>query len=172
MEKLTPMYSIGDMVVHLNYGVGQIDGIEHRTVNEDKVECFKVKTTNGTYWFPTDSLDNPRIHPLASLELVKKAIEILQSAPGDLENDPIEWEERIDDVLNDGGLLAISSLVRDLSALKAQKKINRMHDQTLSNLTDRLLIEWAASLKVSTKSIIPRLRAYLKKSKSYLHSAA
>ena len=58
-------------------------------------------------------------------------------------------------------LLAISILVRDLAALKTKKKLNRIEDQALNNLENRLLREWAASLEVDAKSIRPKLRAYL-----------
>ena len=171
MAKFTPMYSLGDMVVHRYYGIGQIDGIECRPLNGVKVECFKVKTENGIYWFPTDSLENPRVPPVASQELIQEAIEILQSAPRGLENDPLQWKERIDDVQTAGDFLAISSLVRDLAALKTKKKLNRTQDQALNNLEDRLLREWAASLEVDAKSIRPRLQAYLQESNTYFQNA-
>ena len=172
MAKFTPMYSLGDMVVHRYYGVGQIYGIECKPLNGIEVECFKVKTENGIYWFPTDSLDNPRVHPVASQELIQRAIEILRSAPQSLENDPLQWKERIDDVQTDGDFLAISSLVRDLAALKTKKKLNQTQDQALNNLEDRLLREWSASLEVDAKSIQPMLQAYLQESNAYIQNAA
>lgn len=172
MENFTPMYSLGDMVVHRYYGVGQIDGIESKPLNGIEVECFKVITENGIYWFPTDSLDNPRVHPVASPELIQRAIEILRSAPHGLENDPLQWKERIDAVQTDGDFLAISSLVRDLTALKTKKKLNQTQDQALNNLEDRLLREWAASLEVDAKSIRPMLEAYLQESNTYIQNAA
>lgn len=172
MVKITPMYSLGDMVVHRYYGVGQIEGIERKPLNGIEVECFKVKTENGIYWFPTDSLDNPRVHPVASQELIQRAIEILRSAPQSLENDPLQWKERIDAVQTDGDFLAISSLVRDLTALKTKKKLNQTQDQALNNLEERLLREWAASLEVDAISIRPMLEAYLQESNTYIQDPA
>ena len=172
MVKFTPMYSLGDMIIHRAYGVGQIDDIECRPLDGVEVECFKVKTENAIYWFPTDSVANPRLHPVASQELIQRVIEILQSAPHGLDNDTYQWKERIDDVQNDGDLLAISSLVRDLAAMKTKKKLNRIEDQALNNLEDRLLREWAASLEVDAKSIRPRLRAYLQESNTDSKKAA
>jgi len=160
------------MVVHHYYGVGQIDAIECKPLNGVEVECFKVKIENGAYWFPTDSLDNSRIHPVASQELIQRAIEILQSVPHGLDNDPIQWKERIDDVLTDGDFLAISSLIRDLTALNTKKKLNRTQDQALNSLKDRLLMEWAASLEVDVKSIRPKLRDYLQESNTYFQNTA
>jgi RNA polymerase-interacting CarD/CdnL/TRCF family regulator len=172
MAKFTSIYSLGDMVVHRYYGIGQIDGIERRRLNGVEVECFKVKTENGDYWFPTASSDNPRVHPVASQELVQRAIEILRSEPHGFENNPLQWKERIDVVQTDGDFLAISSLVRDLAALKAKKKLNRTQDQALTNLEGRLLREWAASLQVDAKSIRPRLHAYLQESYTFFQNAS
>jgi RNA polymerase-interacting CarD/CdnL/TRCF family regulator len=172
MTKFTLKYSLGDRVIHHNYGVGRIDGIERKQLQGTKVECFKVKTKNGVYWFPTDSVDNPRIHPVASQELLQKAIEILRSAPHGFEDDPIEWKERIDEVKTDGDFLAVSSLVRDLAALKTKKKLTLTQTQALKILEDRLLREWAASLDVDAKSIRPRLRAYLRESNTSFQNAA
>jgi RNA polymerase-interacting CarD/CdnL/TRCF family regulator len=101
---------------------------------------------------------------VASEELVQRAIEILRSAPEDLENDPVQWEERIDNVKTDGDFLAVSSLVRDLAALKTKKQLNSIQAQALKNLKDRLIREWAASLDVNAITIRPKLNAYLRES--------
>lgn len=172
MVKLTPKYSIGDRIIHRYYGVGQIDGIERKHLNGVEVECFKVKTKNGFYWFPIDTVDNPRVNPVASQELVQRAIEILRDAPHGLENDSVKWKERIDEVKSGGDFLAVSSLVRDLAALKTQKKLDPKQAQALKNLENRLIREWAASLDVDAKSIRPRLRAYLRESNTHFQNAA
>ena len=134
MTKFSPTYSLGDMVVHRNYGVGQIEDIECKPLNGIEVECFKVSTENGIYWFPTDSLDNPRVHAVASQDIIQKATEILRGAPHDLDIEPLQWKERIDDVQTGGDFLAISRLIRDLAALKTKKKLNQTHDKALNNL--------------------------------------
>jgi len=172
MKEFTPIYSLGDMVVHRYYGVGQIEGIELKPLNGVEVECFKVKTENGIYWFPTNTLDNPRVHPVASQELIQRAIKILRSAPQSVENDPHRWKERIDDVQTAGDILAISNLLRDLAAMKTQKKLNQTQDQALNNLEDRFLREWSASSGDDVKSIRPLLKTYLQESFDNIQSVA
>jgi RNA polymerase-interacting CarD/CdnL/TRCF family regulator len=164
MKDLTPKYSLGDMVVHRYYGVGQIEGIELKPLNGVEAECFKVKTENGIYWFPTNTLENPRVHPVASQELIQRAIKILRSAPQILDNDPNRWKERIDDVQTAGDILAISILLRDLAAMKTQKKLNQTQDQAFTNLEDRFLREWSASSGDDVNSIRPLLKTYLQES--------
>lgn len=172
MAKLTPKYALGDRIIHHYYGVGQINGVEPKHLNGVEVECFIVKTKNGVYWFPTDTVDNPRVNLVASKELVQRAIEILRSAPPGLENDPVEWNKRIDEVESGGDFLAVSSLIRDLAALKTKKKLDLKQAQALKNLEDRLIREWAASLEVDAKSVRPKLRAYLRESNTHIQKAA
>ena len=172
MAKVSSKYSIGDRVVHRNYGIGQIDGIENKPINGVQIDCFKVKTENSTYWFSTDSMDNPRVHLVASQELIQEAIEILQSTPHGLENDPIQWKERIDDVWANGDILGICSLIRDLTAFKSKNKLIRTQDQALNTLKDGLLREWSASSKVDVKLIRPKLRAYLQTSSTNFQNTA
>ena len=172
MKEFTPTYSLGDMVIHSYYGVGQIETIEIKPINGIEVECFKVKTENSIYWFPTNTLDNPRVHPVASQDLIQRAINILKSAPQGLENDPHQWKERIDDVQTAGDILAISNLLRDLAAVKTQKKLNQIQDQALNNLEDRFLREWSASSGDDVNSIRPLLKTYLQESFENIPSAA
>jgi len=167
MANSSPKYSLGDKIVHRSYGIGKIDAIERKPLNGIEAECFKVKTENGHYWFPTENLDNPRIHPVASQELIERMIEILRSAPIDLEIDHLQWKEQIDSVQRDGDILDISTLIRDLAVLKITGKLNRTQDQALKNLEKRLLREWAASIGVEVNSIRPRFQTYLKESKAY-----
>ena len=76
MAKQPPSYSIGDMVVHRYYGIGKIESIDNKPFDGVKVDCFKVSTDNCVYWFPKDSLDNPRVHPVASQDMIEEAAEM------------------------------------------------------------------------------------------------
>ena len=160
MSENSPTYSLGDKIVHRSYGVGQIVEIERVPMEGVDVECFRVRTENGSYWFPTEGPENPRIHQLASKERIQEAIEILQAPPKGLENDIHQWNERIAEVVRNGDFLAVSGLVRDLTALKTRKRLNRGQEQALNNLEQRLLAEWAAGIGVEAKSFLPKLRAY------------
>ncbi len=167
MIKSPLQYSIGDMVVHNDYGVGYIDAIETKPINGVGVECFKVATGNGTYWFPTERIDNPRIHAVASHEKIQNAIEILRSAPSDSENDPLQWKERIEAVEEDGSFLETSKLVRDLAAYKAKKNIRHNEVQALKQYEARLLREWAASMNLRIDEIRPTLAKCLQESQAH-----
>ncbi len=166
MNTQNQAYKVGDIVVHNNYGVGTIILIENKPLNGGNIECFKVETKNGSFWFPTAAADNPRIKHVASKDVLQKAKQILSTAPEALETAPEFWKERIEDIRAEGKFLEICTLLRDLTILKTIKKLNRTQEQALNSLEDRLTREWAGSLKMPTNSIRPKIQAYLEKSKS------
>jgi RNA polymerase-interacting CarD/CdnL/TRCF family regulator len=161
MVKISPTYTIGDTVVHRTYGIGKIDDIEIKPLNGIQVECYKVNTENSIYWFPTDSADNPRVHPVASEELIQEAIEILQTPPPELKYDPVQLNERIDDVWVNGDILEVCRLIRDLTVFKTENNLIRSQDKALNNLKEYLVREWAASSRTDKNKIRIKLRAYL-----------
>jgi RNA polymerase-interacting CarD/CdnL/TRCF family regulator len=124
------------------------------------------------YWFPTEGVENPRVHPVATEEVIQIAVENLKSTPHGLDNDIHQWKERIDRVQKAGGFLEITNLVRDLSVLKMVKKLTRTQDQALNNLKARMLKEWAASLEVDKETIQPKLEGCLRESLAIFQSTA
>jgi RNA polymerase-interacting CarD/CdnL/TRCF family regulator len=165
MENILPIYSLGDIVIHRNYGVGKIESIETKTLEGKSIECFKVETENGSFWFPVDTIDNPRINPAASLDLIQKARTILATPPEILETDPATWKDRIDNTRAEGDFLKISAIVRDLSLLKTVQKLNRTQEQALNNFEDRLVREWAGSLQLAVSLMRQEVKENLEKCK-------
>ena len=117
-------YSVGEWVVHSHYGVGQIKKTEVMPFHGEQTECFKVKVKDGAFWFPTEADENPRIRPVASEEIITKVAKNLRRKPGNLDKDKTYWGQRIKEVSPQEDLVTISQLIRDLSAQKAQKRLN------------------------------------------------
>ena len=157
-------YSTGDWVVHLHYGVGQINRIEVKPILGEDTKCFKVKTRDSTYWFPTTDTDNPRIRPVASQDVIKKVIKNLRRKASDLDTDRKHWKEKIDEVQADGDLISISNLVRDLSAQQVLRDLNDTEKKALEQFTERLLREWALIMKEEVEKIRPKFLAYIEES--------
>ncbi len=139
-----PPYTLHDWIVHRNYGVGQVVKIEVMPIHGDPTECYRVKTRDGVYWLPLDSLDTPRVRPVATPERLDQAVQELHDSDQTLDPDRHYWKDRIQKVKQNGDLVAISRLVRDLSLLRTQRRLNQTEETALSTLTERLLREWAA----------------------------
>ncbi len=159
-------FSTHDWVVHLHYGVGQITAIEVKPVDGQDTECYKVKTKNSTYWFPTNEDDNPRIRPVVSNEIIPKVIYHLRRKAGSLDPDRKYWKKKIGEVKSSGDIISISKLTRDLSSIQAIRGLNESERKALEFFKERLLREWASSTHEDVEKIRPLLQEHLKVSKS------
>jgi RNA polymerase-interacting CarD/CdnL/TRCF family regulator len=155
-------YAAGDWVVHSQYGVGQITSIEVRPIQGEDTDCFQVKTNDFTYWFPTNSIDNPRIRPLASQEIIAGVIQNLRSKAEILDTDREFWRNHIEEMQAGGDLLSISTLVRDLYAQKVLRTLNQTEKTALGRFEDRMLGEWALIMGVNVEAIRPTYQGYIK----------
>ena len=157
-------FSVGEWVVHNQYGVGQIQKTEVMPLHGELTECFKVQMKDGAFWFPIDTVENPRIRPVASEEIITKVIKNLRRKPGNLEKDKKYWTQRIKEVPSDADMLTISQLIRDLSAQQALKRLNDSQIRALSNFKEGLLLEWAAITGTDIGEIRPQLNIYMQES--------
>jgi RNA polymerase-interacting CarD/CdnL/TRCF family regulator len=164
MTEIASLYSVGDWVVHYAYGIGRIEKIEKKPINGDPVPCFQVKAQNGAnWWFKKSSVENPRVRPVASPDVLLRAEEELQKPIRDLELDKNIWKNRIDKVNSDGNFIAITQIVRDLTILRTQRKLNQLEKKALSLFKERLLREWSATLDTDIEAVRGKLKHYLQK---------
>jgi RNA polymerase-interacting CarD/CdnL/TRCF family regulator len=159
-------YSIDDWIVHSYYGVGQIQRVETKPINDEDMECFKVKTKDSTFWFPTTDTKNPRIRPVASQDIMDKVVRLLRSKSNNLDQDKTLWKKRIEDVHTEGDLLSISTLVRDLSAQQVLRDLNQTEKNALEHFKERLLREWASISQEDIERLRSSLHAHIKESQA------
>lgn len=159
-------FSVGEWIVHSQYGVGQIKKTEVMPFHGEQTECFRVQVEGGAFWFPINSVENPRIRPVASQEIIPKVIKNLRRKPGNLDKDKKYWDKQIKAVPSHGDLLVISQLVRDLSAQQAQKRLNDSQIKALTRFTERLVHEWAAITDTDVDQIRPQFDQYIQESKA------
>jgi RNA polymerase-interacting CarD/CdnL/TRCF family regulator len=154
-------YAIGDWVVHHTYGIGQIKKIEVKPIHGEQIPCFRVKTKDGAFWFPKNRSDNPRIRPVVSSKIIQRAINELKITDQELDPDRKMWKRRIDKVRANDDLIATSQIVRDLTILKTQRKLNQTEEKAMSHFTERLISEWAVTMKLDVGTIRRQLNGYL-----------
>jgi RNA polymerase-interacting CarD/CdnL/TRCF family regulator len=162
-------FSIGEWVVHRQYGVGQIKKTEIMPLHGKRTECFKVQVRDGAFWFPTNEAVNPRIRPVASQEIISKVIKNLRRKPGKLDHDKKYWNQQIKEIPLDSDLVTISKLIRDLSAQKALKRLNDTQIRALSKFKERLLFEWSAITGVVIEEIRTQFNKLISESKAKIN---
>jgi len=162
MTEIKAKYSIDDWVVHYSYGIGQIRKIEEKPINGELTPCFQVESQNGAqWWFPSNGVENPRIRPVASKNMLKRATKELQEPVQGLDPDKNIWKIRINEVTANGDFMAISQILRDLTVLRTQRKLNQMEVKAFNLFKDRFLSEWSATTNKEIDAIRPKLKSYL-----------
>jgi RNA polymerase-interacting CarD/CdnL/TRCF family regulator len=163
MTEINSPYTIGDWVVHHSYGIGLIKKIEDKHIHGDLVACFKVKSKDGVHWwFSRNDTNNPRIRPIVTLDILHRAKKELQKTIRDIEPDRNMLRIRIEEVRASDDLIATSQLVRDLTIIRTQRKLNQTELRALRHFTDRLLREWSAAVNMDVEVIRLKLNSYLK----------
>jgi RNA polymerase-interacting CarD/CdnL/TRCF family regulator len=160
------LYEIGDWIVHLIYGVGQIKKLEEKPVGGIERLCYRVQTEDGVFWLPVDNADNERVRPLAGPELIQHALEILRKAPQKMAANFQTRRKRIRKVSLDGDLDTDLKLVRDLNARQFKKGLNATEQEALNTIVKRFLQEWSLSKDIEIREARQTFERFLRESRN------
>lgn len=140
-------FKIGDKVIHLTYGMGEIVLIEEKPINGKLTNCYVFQTTDMMVWIPVDDIQQHSLRrPTAPDEFVK-LYEILKSPGEQLQEDRLQRRNQLMTRMRDGQLASICKVVRDLTHLKRNGKLNDQERSILERAEKSLLTEWTYSLR-------------------------
>lgn len=157
-------YSVGDWIVHCRYGVGKVIGIEQKPIYDGKKtrkECYKVETDDGNYWFAIEQRDNPRVRPLSSLRVLRRALKALNEPPQFMDASKSEIKQRISMVNSNAELEPLIQLVRELFARNQHNNLNVDEDRALAKYTKHLISEYSISAGIEVTDARKELYAML-----------
>ncbi|HDN04520.1 MAG TPA: hypothetical protein ENF27_01115 [Chloroflexi bacterium] len=163
MSEELKSFKKGDWVSHLQYGVGQVEGKEKKTLGGEILEYYKVQTRNGVYWIPTDNLDPERIRPVVSEKKLQNAIAILKSPPEVMDSKHTIRKKRIEEVSALGDLEGFCALLRDLHAKRAAGKLNTTEERAHTTFKKKIAAEWSATREVSIQEANKEINKILRK---------
>ena len=158
------LYAVGDWVVHLIYGVGQVRKLEKKPIGGTERLCYRVRTDDGVFWLPTDNADNKRVRPVASPKRIQRALEALQRAPQKMAANFQTRRKHIREVSLDGDLKTDLKLVRDLNARQFRKGLNMTEQQAFDTIVKRFLQEWSVSKGIEIQEARQKLNRFLQES--------
>jgi RNA polymerase-interacting CarD/CdnL/TRCF family regulator len=157
-------YAVGDWLVHLIYGVGQIEKLETRPIRGVEQLCYRVRTDDSTFWLPVDNADNQRVRPLAAPKRIQRAIDVLRKAPQKMAANFQTRRKRIRNVSLDGNLSTDLKLVRDLNGRQLRKGLNSTEQEAFDSIIKRFLKEWSLSRGIEIQEARLRLNRFLEES--------
>ncbi len=154
-------FSVGDSVVHSTYGLGEIIGLEERTLAGKNILYYMVKIQDLTVCVPADASVKGRLRAPTPQREFKKLFAIL-SGPGQaLPNDRFERRTQLHQKLEDGKIEAVCGVVRDLFSSDQIKRLNEYDKNILNRAWNSLRGEWGFSLSMPLAQVEIELRHLL-----------
>ena len=143
MDLHTAVYSKGDWIVHANYGVGQVRGIEKKELDGEKKIFFRVKTFEGVYWLSVTKTDVEYIRPITSEHQLNRALTILRQSPEKLPENHTVRSKLIAETLRNPALYPKARMLRDLNGKQQESKFNFTEEDAFLKIKKQLLNEWS-----------------------------
>lgn len=142
-------YQQGDLVVHLNFGVGTILCVETKNPGGDPCLYYRVGFDNTTVWIPVDQNRTDRIRPVTPKTELERYRQLLRSNPESLEGDFRTRQTALLQKLSTGTYESICQVVRDLTAYQSTKSLTQFEKKMLVNAHSALVSEWSISSGLS-----------------------
>ena len=165
MNNLT--FSIGDKVVYPNHGVGIIEQISSRTIDNhvEKFYLLKIKASSLKVMVPFHNVETVGLRRVVRNGEVQKIIEFLSD--GKCEN-AADWKDRFkdnSDKMRTGSLIDVAIVLKGLLLLGQTKSLSFREKKMLERTRYLLVSELAMSKNVEESVIEDLLDRALTKSK-------
>lgn len=142
MDAQQSVYSKGDWIVHANYGVGQVKGMEKKTLEGENKLFYKVKTFDGVYWLSVMRTDAEYIRPITSEYKIGRSLTLMRKPPQPLPENHTKRNKEIADAVSGTSLYPKAEMIRDLHGKQAESKLNFTEEDALIKLKEQFLNEW------------------------------
>ncbi len=166
MSEQEQAYSVGNWIVHITYGVGQIKKLEIKPISGTERLCYRVRTDNGVFWLPADrAADNERVRPIAGPRRIQRALDALRKVPEAMAKKYQARHKRIRNVALDGDLTSDLKLLRDLNARQFKKGLNSTEQVAFNTIIKHFVREWSLSRGIEISEARQKLERFLQESR-------
>ncbi len=142
-------FQVGDMVMHWNYGLGQITGMEERLVTGKSQLYYVLSIRDLSVWVPADQSAGGRMRAPTSAGSFKKLLAVLRGAAEELADDRRERKAQLHTTMSEGTAESICRVLRDLTKRQLKRPLNDDDRATFERARGLLLGEWAYALHVA-----------------------
>jgi CarD family transcriptional regulator len=138
-------FSVGDKVVHPQYGPGQIVGAEHRELVEGLEHYYVIELLmdESTLFIPRRKMDELGVRPVMSQAKLARVLSALRAAPRRLSKDFKVRQARIREKLATARPIKVAETVRDLIGRQRRGYLTKVDKRLLKRGRDLLAAEMA-----------------------------
>ncbi len=141
-------FQVGDTVMHWNYGLGQITGMEERVVTGKSQLYYVLRIKDLSIWVPADKSAGDRMRVPTSARSFKRLLAVLGGSAEELSDDRRERKLQLHTKMSEGTAESICHVLRDLTSRELNRPLNDDDRATLERARGLLLGEWGYALQV------------------------
>jgi CarD family transcriptional regulator len=144
-------FSVGDKVMHPNFGAGKITGEQHRELVDgfEHYYVIDVVGTTATAYVPIRKMDELGVRLVMSSGKLNQVLGTLRSLPATLSNDYRKRQEGVQEKLSTGLPELVAEAVRDLTWRNKLKHLTERDAALLKRGQERLAAEMALATDAS-----------------------
>lgn len=158
----THTYSVDDWIVHSQYGIGQLKGVDVKGISGEEINYYRIETNDSTFWVPFDQMNGDKLRAVSTMEDIQQAIAVLQETPQEMSSNYKIRQIRIKEALVGNTPQAFAKIIRDLHALQRKKGIlNQSERDSFRIIKQRLAEEWAIVTDGQTSEVMTKLENLL-----------
>ncbi len=139
-------FSVGDKVVHPQYGPGQIVGVEHRELVEGFEHYYVIELLidGSTLFIPMRKMNELGMRAVMSQAKLARVLATLREMPQRLSKDFKVRQARIREKLATARPTKVAEAVRDLTGRRRRSHLTKVDERLLKQSREFLAAEMAA----------------------------
>ncbi len=163
-------FSVGDVVVHPDHGIGQVVRLEEKRFHGVEARLYyEVNMPNTTVWVPVEAGTPTGLRSVTGRADLPRYRHTLISRPTTLDKDRRQRQLEVSQRLKQGTFQVLCEVVRDLTASSWRKALNEWDSLALRRAYDNLCHEWALSENVPLSEARQEIEALLTEARQAHH---
>lgn len=159
-------FKVGDHVIHLNHGIGQIVAIEEKQFGGAEARLFySIVIERSTVWVPVTAEAAPLLRRLVSKKALADYRNLLRSRPVPLNPDKRQRVVELTNRLRLGSFEVQCEVIRDLTALGWPKPLGSTDATLLRKVQEGVYQEWARAEGVPVAEAVQEITELLQESR-------
>jgi CarD family transcriptional regulator len=157
-------FTVGDKVMHPNFGAGKITGETHRELVQGFEHYFVIEVirTRATAYVPIRKMDELGVRSVMSRDKMVQVLETLRGEPSVLENDYKPRQANIEEKLETRRPIPIAEAIRDLSWHEKEHRLTKRDGDLLAKGVELLATEMALMAEAEIADAQQMIDAVLK----------
>jgi RNA polymerase-interacting CarD/CdnL/TRCF family regulator len=158
-------FEIGDWIVHFYHGVGKVEDIVEKGLDENQKRYYRVATNKIDYWIPMEDEGSKHIKPIRSKADFMQALKIIEKSPIPIAKHHKSRKKKIHDRWMIGSLESRAELLRDLNGRLKLEKLSFSEKEIMEKVKRLFINEWIiADQELTPKQARNKLREAMKSS--------